>query len=229
MAFRLLRFQDRFLSDAEGVGALLQIIGTLFSVVYAFATYVTWGQFTSVESEVLKESGSLKDLIVFSTRLKAAGHEGLVRAVKAYAGAVVETEWRALARSDETEKTDRLFFAIISSVTDANPESDIERMVYQRLLEIANRASSHRDERLSLSVKRIPRTLLLFVTLTAFVILLLLICYPFHSTLIGVLSVTIAATLLFFAHFVLTDLDNPFEGTWNASSDPFGELFTKLR
>src|SRR3984957_6362543 len=102
-------------------------------------------------------------------------------------------------------------------------------MVSKRLLEIANQASGPRAARLSLSVKRIPRTLLLFVTLTAFVILLLLICYPFHSTLVGVLSVAIAATLLFFAHFVLTDLDNPFEGTWNVSSEPFGKLLTKFR
>jgi hypothetical protein len=166
---------------------------------------------------------------VFSTPLKAAGREGIVRAVKTYTRAVVETEWRALAGSNETEKTDRLFFTVVSSVTGANPEGDIERMVYQRLLEIANQASRHRDERPSLSVKRIPRTLLLFVTLTAFVILLLLICYPFHNTLVALLSVAIAATLLFFAHFVLIDLDNPFQGTWNVSSEPFGELLTKFR
>ena len=50
--------------DAEGIGALLQIIGTLYSVLYAFATYVIWGQFTAVENEILKESGSLKDLLI---------------------------------------------------------------------------------------------------------------------------------------------------------------------
>jgi len=44
----LLGFQKLFLNDAEGLAALLQIIGTLYSVVYAFATYVIWGQFTSV-------------------------------------------------------------------------------------------------------------------------------------------------------------------------------------
>jgi hypothetical protein len=33
--------------------------------------------------------------------------------------------------------------------------------------------------------------------------------------------------LLFFAHFVLTDLDNPFEGTWNVDSKPFRDLATK--
>ena len=35
--------------------------------------------------------------------------------------------------------------------------------------------------------------------------------------------------ILFLAHFVLTDLDNPFEGTWNASSQPFADLATKYR
>ena len=30
-------------NDSEGIGALLQIIGTLYSVVYAFAIYVIWG------------------------------------------------------------------------------------------------------------------------------------------------------------------------------------------
>jgi hypothetical protein len=32
-----------FVDDSEGISALLQIIGTLYSVVYAFATYVIWG------------------------------------------------------------------------------------------------------------------------------------------------------------------------------------------
>jgi hypothetical protein len=34
--------------------------------------------------------------------------------------------------------------------------------------------------------------------------------------------------LLFFANFVLTDLDNPFEGTWNVGSEPFSELVKKF-
>lgn len=69
-ALWLLGFQKLFLNDAEGLAALLQIIGTLYSVVYAFATYVIWGQFTSVETEIRKEAGALKDLLLFSNRLK---------------------------------------------------------------------------------------------------------------------------------------------------------------
>lgn len=225
----VLGFQKLFLNDAEGLAALLQIIGTLYSVVYAFATYVIWGQFTSVENEIRKESGALKDLLLFSSRLKESAREPTVRAVKIYARAVVETEWGELADNEQTEKTDRLFGEIIASVTNAKPEDDAERLLHERLLDIANQASAHRDERLSLSAKRMPRTLFLFVTLTAATILFLLFFYPFRNPALGIVSVAITTMLLFFAHFVLTDLDNPFEGTWNVSSDPFGVLIRNFR
>lgn len=229
LVLRLIGFHTLFANDAEGVGALLQIIGTLYSVVYAFATYVIWGQFAAVENEILKETGALKDLILFSKRLKEVTRDPIVRAVRAYARAVVETEWGTLSRGEDTERTDKLFSGIISSVTDAKPEDEAEIRVHERLLEIANQASAHRDERLALSAKRIPRTLLLFVTLTAFTILFLLLFYPFHNLALGLVAIALTTMLLFFAHFVLTDLDNPFEGTWNVNSQAFDDLATKYR
>ncbi|HET9406463.1 MAG TPA: hypothetical protein VFO39_04445 [Candidatus Sulfotelmatobacter sp.] len=229
LLLRLIGFHKLVADDAEGIGALLQIIGTLYSVVYAFATYVIWGQFASVENEILKESGALKDLILFSKRLKENTREPMVRAVRNYARGVVESEWGMLSRGEEAERTDRLFAEIISSVTGAEPEGAAEERVYERLLEIVNEASAHRDERLAISAKRIPRTLLLFVLLTALTILLLILLYPFHSVGLGMVSIAIATMLLFFAHFVLTDLDNPFEGTWNVNSGAFGDLAARSR
>jgi len=195
---RIVGFHKLFENDAEGIGALLQIIGTLYSVVYAFAIYVIWGQFTAVENGIQKESGALKDLLLFSQRLKEAVRESMVRAVKVYARGVAETEWSALAATEGTEMTDKLFSAVIVSVTDVKPEDDTERIVYQRLLEIANLASAHRDERLALSIKRMPQTLLLFVTLTASMILFLLLFFPFHNIALGLVAIAITAMLLFF-------------------------------
>jgi hypothetical protein len=229
LVLRLAGFHKLFENDAEGLGVLLQILGTLYSVVYAFAIYVIWGQFTSVENEILKESGALKDLLVFSQSLKESTRDPIVRAVKLYARGVAETEWSALSAGEETAKTDKLFLTVIASVTDLKPEDDTERTLYLRLLDIVNQASSHRDERLALSAKRMPKTLLVFVTLTASMILFLLLFYPFHNVALGLVSVAITTMVLLFAHFVLTDLDKPFEGTWNVDSKPFAELITKLR
>ena len=60
-------------------------------------------------------------------------------------------------------------------------------------------------------------------------ILFLLFFYPFRNVALGAVSVAITSMLLFFAHFVLTDLDNPFDGTWNVGSEPFSDLVTKFR
>ena len=229
LALRLAGLHKPFQNDAEGMGVLVQIIGTLYSVVYAFAIYVIWGQFTSVENQILKESGALKDLLVFSQSLEEAAREPMVRSVKIYARAVAETEWKALSAWEDTDKTDKMFVAIISGVTELKPLDDAERPLCQRLLDIVNQASSHRDERLSLSAKRMPGTLLVFVTLTASMILFLLLFFPFRNVALGMVSIGITTMLLFFAHFVLTDLDNPFEGTWNVSSQAFVELITKYR
>jgi hypothetical protein len=60
-------------------------------------------------------------------------------------------------------------------------------------------------------------------------ILFLLLFFPFRSVGLGLVSIVITTMLLFFAQFVLTDLDNPFVGTWNVGSEPFAELVTKFR
>ena len=229
LALRLAGFHSLFRDDAEGLGALLQIIGTLYSVVYAFAIYVIWGQFAAVENEILKESGALKDLILFSKGLKETIREPIVHAIRGYARTVTEMEWAALSRGKEIDRTDKLFSAIISSVTAAKPEDELGRRAHDHMLEIAGQASAHRDERLALSRKRIPRTLLVFVTLTASAIVFLLLFFPFHNLALGLIAIGLTTMLLFFAHFVLTDLDNPFEGTWNVDAGAFDDLVTKYR
>jgi len=229
LVLRLTGFHGLFSRDGEGIGVLLQIIGTLYSVIYAFATYVIWGQFAAVENEIVKEVGALKDLILFSKQMKESTRDPIVRNVRAYARTVAETEWGMLSRAEDTEKTDKLFAAVISSVLEVVPENEAEQRIHARLLEIANQASAHRDERLAVSAKRMPRTLLLFVTLTAMTILFLLFFFPFSNLALGIIAVALATMLLFFAHFVLTDLDNPFEGTWNVNAEPFHELATKYR
>jgi len=229
LALSAIGFHRHVANDSEGVGALLQIIGTLYGILYAFATYVIWGQFTAVESEILKESAALQDLALFSQRLKPPVREPIVQAVRVYARGVADTEWRALAAGALTERTDHLFTEIVFAVAGVRPADEDEREVYGRLLEIADQASIHRGERLSLSVKRIPQTLLGLVTLTASAIVFLLLLYPFRSMLLALLSLAVPIMLLFLTHFVITDLDNPFAGTWNVAATPFEDLLKKAR
>jgi hypothetical protein len=81
-------------------------------------------------------------LLVFSQSLKETAREPMVRSVKIYARGVAETEWKALSAGEDTNKTDKMFVAIISGVTELKPANDTEHPLCQRLLAIANQASS---------------------------------------------------------------------------------------
>lgn len=139
---RALGFHRLFPDDAEGVGAMLQIVGTLYSVLYAFAIYVIWGQFAAVESQIQQEAGALKDLLLFSRSLKEAVRDPIVRALKSYVRAVLETEWSALSNVNATEKTDRAFANLIAAVTEVGSRDDTESNLYSQLLAITNQASA---------------------------------------------------------------------------------------
>ena len=123
-----------------------------------------------------------------------------------------------LSRGEDSGRTDKLLSGIVSSVTEATATAASERRAHDRLLEIANRANGHRDERLALSVKRIPRTLASVRDLDRLHDSVSALFYPFHNL-----------ALLCFAHFVLTDLDHPFDGTGNVDAKPFDDLATKYR
>ena len=99
-------------------------------------------------------------------------------------------------------RTDKLFFEIVGIVNAVKFEDDAERAIYERLLEITNEASAHRNESLSLSVKHTPGTLLAFVVLTAIAILFLSFFYPFRNAFLGIISIAVTTMLLSFAHFV---------------------------
>lgn len=47
--------------------------------------------------------------------------------------------------------------------------------------------------------------------------------------MLGLAAVSVTAMLLFLAHFVITDLDNPFTGVWNVTPEAFNQFFMKAK
>ena len=71
--------------EAEGLGTMLLLVGSIYAVIYAFAIFVIWGQFNDVENLVMRECHSLNDLIRFSRYLNPDSNHAIRRAVAEYA------------------------------------------------------------------------------------------------------------------------------------------------
>ena len=226
-AYWLLRgtgFSQLTAHDAEGLNTLVLLLGSIYAVMYAFVIYVIWGQFTDVEKFVMRECYSLDDLLRFSHYVNADLSRAIRRSVAEYSQAVLQSEWSLLGQREKDLATENSFTSLMTLVIRAAPASPEEATIQQRLIDIAREAGEHRDERISKSLTRIPPTLMWFVNSLSAALLLLVFVYPFHHPFAGAACFTLIAAVLLLANIVMTDLDNPFNGIYNVSSEPFSRL-----
>jgi hypothetical protein len=210
--------------ESEGLNVLIQLVGDIYAVLLAFAIFVIWGQFTEVENCVIRECDSLGDLLRFSAYLNADDRATIRRAMAAYAHQVVQYEWQSLGDGQRDDQADQLFDRFSNTVVEAAPRNEAEQAIHARLLDMAQKTREYHDERVAKSLTRIPPTLANLVNTIASVLLLLIFVYPFHHWLAGAACFNIVAVVLFLADFVMMDTDNPLQGVWNVSPQPFSDL-----
>jgi hypothetical protein len=93
--------------DAEGLGILITLIGSIYAVVFAFVIFVIWGQFTEVENATLRECSSLNDLLRFIQYLNPDANRALRRAVSEYTQRVANSEWQSLGERRRDQSAEK--------------------------------------------------------------------------------------------------------------------------
>ncbi len=210
--------------EAEGLNTLILLIGSIYAVIFAFVIFVIWGQFTDVETFMMRECNSLNELLRFSAFVNPEARRGIRRAVAAYAQQVVRSEWPALGERRRDKATEQAFSEILDAILRTVPASAEEGLVHQRLIDIGQQAGEHRDERVTKSLTKIPATLIHLVHTLAAALALLTFFYPFHQWVAGMCCFLLVAVVLFLANLVMTDTDNPFKGVYNVSPEAFSGL-----
>src|ERR1700733_2109922 len=195
-------FAELTARDAEGLNTLILLLGSIYAVMYAFVIYVIWGQFTDVETFVMRECYSLDELLRFSRYVNADSTRAIRRSLAEYAQAVLGSEWQALGKREKDPATENCFITLMTIVIRTVPASPEEAAIHQRLIDIAREAGEHRDERITKSLTRIPPTLMGFVNALSIALLVLVFVYPFHHPFAGAACFVLVAVVLILANIV---------------------------
>jgi len=225
--YRLLRgagFYDFTAREGGGLAVLIALVGDIYAVLLAFTIFVIWGQFTDVENCVFRECNALADVLRFSAYLDPDATTAIRRATAEYVQRALKSEWPALGEGRTDKRTGELFANWLGSVIEAKSSTEVQREIHGRLLEMAQRTSQFRDERVSKSLTRMPPTLSGLVRSIAAALLLLIFVYPFQYEVSGAFCFVLVSVVVFLANYVMSDTDNPIKGVWNVSPRPFTTL-----
>jgi hypothetical protein len=210
--------------NVDAVAGFLHVFGAIYGTVLAFLIFVVWGQFNGTEAGIAREAKTLEELVRLCRAGRSQGCREMVDAVHHYAALASDDEWKALGAGRPCPSADHAFLKVqeVALRTDANTE--IEELTRDVILRLARRAAELRAERIAISNTRIPPTLwrtLMFATLGLCLSVSLLGVTEVDLSLLLTGGLTLVVTLIL---GVVDDMDNPFDGIYNASKKPLEEL-----
>lgn len=212
------------LHNVEAIAGFLHVFGAIYGTVLAFLIFVVWGQFNGTEAGVAREARALQELVRLCRAGRGQGCREVVDAVKGYGRIAADDEWKELSKGKALPLADEAFLKILAAVLRSDASTEIEVLARETTLRVAERAAELRSERIALSSTRIPQTLWRTV-LAASVLLCFTVCLL--GTTSAALSVYLSGGITLVITLVLgvvDDMDNPFDGIYNASKAPLQEV-----
>lgn len=218
----------------EPIASFLEMYGTLYGVTFAFALYVVWSQFNSVQSGIQQEADLLEDIyrmtLLLSDRIAV---KSLAQNLRSYVEALLGSEWKELSQGKTCSFSQSKFMELCHSLRSV-PVADIRNQaVFSQLLDAVNRLTRVREERVTASLTRIPETLWLLLNFMSAVLLigfllLFLLSHSNFAIFVGTIIIAVIAFSIGLLLSIIKDMDNPFVGVWNVSPQPFRVLLDKM-
>jgi hypothetical protein len=216
-------------AEIHGIGAYVGVLGALYSIIVAFMIYVVWDQFNRVQTGVAQEASALEDLCRAAGFLSDRHTVSIVRATtRRYIESTSGDETRRLAQGQFSTLAEEQFDALCQVVRGVEVKTEKDEAVYSELLRALSRVSDARDERLSVSMTRIPHTLWSLVVFASCALFGGFLVLGIRSLPLSLAVVAAMAGSLTFLLSVIKDMDNPFTGVWNVSYASMANVIARI-
>ena len=217
LAARIRRSVPRELLRTNNDAAVtyLTIIGVIYGVFLAFVILSLWLQRTSAQDHVETESAQLYVLFRLARELPPPIGPQLVQQIVAYNKEIVSVEWPLMTRLgfDELDRSGSKLDRIWEDSVRFHPNSQVEQVLYQRVLEASERLYVARRMRLLDAEASLGSLLWALVILGGIATIVpTLFIHVEHVSFLVVAKSCMVGLLTLTAY--IYDLQRPFRGSW---------------
>ena len=206
-------------ANNEVAGNYLQTLGTIYAVLLAFVVFVVWQQHNDTRSAVESEANELSDLNRIIRVLPAT--QCVADRIELYTRVVMEQEWTAMARGRCSQEAERALEEIWQALQQVEPQHAREEALYAEALARFNDLSDARSNRLYCGLLRLPLSLWGLLLTNGGLVIGSMWLFGLESGSAHALMTAALAGSIAFILFLISDLDNPFWGSWQVEPDAF--------
>ncbi len=216
--------------DQTIMNATFGVVGTMLSILLAFAIAVVWGSYGDARSISVQEANALGDIERMSRGFSMPVRRQVRSAVDNYTRLVIDEEWPSMSKGEYSERADAIINELWTIYSDIPKSERVgNSAMFNQTLVRLNDLTANRRMRLLSSSPSVPGLMWMLLYCDAFAIILLTTCFRIPSLGVHILLVTVTAGVISFSFYLIKSLDTPFSGAVQIESTPFQVVRNSLQ
>jgi hypothetical protein len=201
----------------------IQFIGTVYAIITGFVVANVWNKFMTLKSLVRKEAAALSTVLTLAYRFKNRGFERAFEdALHPYLDALLAFLWE---RRGSPKTLDEGFHRLMGTLSDATTTDEMDRTVFDKVVDTFRDATMYRSDILSLHSSRIPPVLWLLLLVLSPTLAFGFYLMPFENQVLSTITLTLVATVVALVLGIVYDMENAFtSGFWIVDPSPYLSL-----
>lgn len=209
----------------EVAGSIYSVLGVLYGALLAFTVVTAWERRAQADEYVSAEANSLADLYRDAEAFPGPVRDSIRSHILEYARIVIEEEWPAMARGEESDAAWGALHRIWAGYLGFEPAEGYQRAWYDESIDRLNDLDDYR--RLRLLRARAPIPGLLWTVLLVLAVVTTAFSFLFGARDVRAQAIMTAALagVLVLSLFIIRALEKPFAPPAGIEPDAFSEVF----
>jgi hypothetical protein len=210
---------EKLVVNNEVAGFKYATLGVIYAVLLALAVITVWEEYRDAEAHVDREAAAWATLYGLSADLPQTAREGVQAALQNYATAVIEEEWPAMVRGEESAIASAALSNLYGSFLAVGGTTSIEiAVVTESFNQLASLTESRR-ERLDKARGALPPVLGLVLLIGALLTVGFTLFFGAQNVVAQAAMTGILCFMIMLVLFSAVMLNHPFGGEIRVSSD----------
>lgn len=229
LARNYLQTQD-YSDDLGSISNMIALFGVLFGLLLAFVVFEAWKQYTDLSNCVVQEATGCERLFrTYRYFRDKKSEEKFKESLVKYLQAIVSNNFKANAKGGRNVESSTAFREISEAIQNVPFNDSHDSVVFAQLLQEYASLSEVRNTRVSLAITRLPALLKSLIQILMVVALGMVVLMPFSNIFYQVYFSFSLFFFLAFLRFLIMDLDNPFVGYWNVTTNEYKRAISNLK
>lgn len=223
---------DESFEDVSSWGTFFTVYGVLYAILAGFLIVEAISKYNSLQAIIDDELNNIQDIRDLAIYLNC--EKSVIRKIISelidYLDYVAHKDWVGMMNGCKKldSDTSREMYEIYSAINAIELNDKRDEISLKILMSKMVEITTLRTKRISLAGQKLPNSLKLLMTIMSAVLVIGFLALGVHNLIFHLVMIVSILSSVLILHGIILDIDHPFDGTWNLSSEPYLALKKKM-